>query len=58
MSPDSKNRCPAAGLSNFLSQNKCGMGINTAGHLGFRLVLYGCWASAKHRTGCPAAVQD
>ena len=58
MSPDSKNRCPTAGLSNFLSQNKCGMGINTAGHLGFRLVLYGCRASAKHRTGCPAAVQD
>ena len=43
-----KNRCPAVDLSNFLSQNKYRMRINTAGHLGFRLVLYGCRESAKH----------
>ena len=47
-----KNRCLAV---DFLLQNKYRRRINTAGHLGLRLVLYGYRASAKHHAGCPAA---
>ena len=51
---------PGSGLSNFLLQNKYRRCINTAGHLGFRLVLYGYGASAKHRADlkprCPAVL--